>query len=212
MSHQCLMEVIHHLALLQPQGLHHRQDPLRKAATRLTVIAKGVLPPQHTGTQKPLDVVVRRLDTLHRREPPQGGVQRQHVGAERRHLRIGARATALQRLLEFLNHRLQTRSQFGTRHLALAEVPPQPEHVLYRLQPRLTDRYRRATAIDTLPEIAPQVHHPNAIDKLRATVVIPFRSTPRPFTPRTSHRSYSGLPPSRTREQFHREEYLGISR
>src|SRR5512135_1458149 len=48
MSHQCLMEVIHHLALLQPQGLHHRQDPLRKAATRLTVIAKGVLPPQHT--------------------------------------------------------------------------------------------------------------------------------------------------------------------
>src|SRR5512146_1003672 len=25
-------------------------------------------------------------------------------------------------------------------------------------------------------------------------------------------RTYSGLPPSRTREQFHREEYLGISR
>ena len=70
MSHQCLMEVIHHLALLQPQCLHHSQYPLRKAATRLTVIAKGVLPPQHTRTQKPLDVVVRRLDTLHRCEQP----------------------------------------------------------------------------------------------------------------------------------------------
>src|SRR6266446_6748511 len=157
MSHQCLMEVIHHLALLQPQGLHHSQYPLRKAATRLTVIAKGVLPPQHTGTQQPLDVVVRRLDTLHCREQPQGGVQRQHVSAKRRHLRIGACATALQRLLEFLNHRFQTRLQCGTRPRTLAEVPPQPEHVLDRLQPRLTDCYRRATATPIAWNTGPHV-------------------------------------------------------
>src|SRR5512135_1632204 len=61
MGYQCLMEVIHHLALLQSQGLHHGQHPLRKAASRITVIAKRVLPPQHPGTQQPLDVVVRRL-------------------------------------------------------------------------------------------------------------------------------------------------------
>src|SRR6266446_7266346 len=171
MSHQCLMEVIHHLALLQPQGLHHSQYPLRKAATRLTVIAKGVLPPQHTGTQQPLDVVVRRLDTLHCREQPQGGVQRQHVSAKRRHLRIGACATALQRLLEFLNHRFHTRLQCGTRPRTLAEVPPQPEYVLDRLQPRLTDCYRRATAIDTLLKITLQVR-PAKLPQVQRHLVI----------------------------------------
>ena len=99
------------------------------------------------------------------------------------------RATPLQRLLEFLNHRFQTRLQFGTRHLALAEVPPQPEHVFHRLQPRLTDRYRRATAIDAFLKITLQVHHPNTIDKLRTTLVIPYRSTTRPYAPRLPRRS-----------------------
>jgi hypothetical protein len=33
------------------------------------------------------------------------------------------------------------------------------------------------------------VHHPNAIDKLRTTLVIPYRSTTRPYAPRSPRRS-----------------------
>src|SRR5512135_3345546 len=62
-----------------------------------------------------------------------------------------------QRLLKFLNHRFQTSLQFSTRHLAPAEIPPQLEHSLHRLQPRLTRRHRRSTAIDALLEVALQV-------------------------------------------------------
>jgi hypothetical protein len=33
------------------------------------------------------------------------------------------------------------------------------------------------------------MHHPNAIDKLRTTLVIPYTSTTRPYAPRSPRRS-----------------------
>jgi hypothetical protein len=52
-----------------------------------------------------------------------------------------------------------------------------------------TDFRRLATPIDHRLEISIEVHHPNAIDKLRATLVISYRSTTRPYTPRPHRRS-----------------------
>jgi putative transposase len=43
--------------------------------------------------------------------------------------------------------------------------------------------------VHLLVSIPPQVHHPNAIGALRMTLVIPFRSTVRRFTPRLPHQS-----------------------
>ena len=43
--------------------------------------------------------------------------------------------------------------------------------------------------VDHRLEVTPQVHHPNAIDKLRTTLVIPYRSTTRPYAPRAPRQS-----------------------
>ena len=68
MSSQCLMQIVHDMTLLQQRGLDYRQHPFHEAATGLAVTAERILPPQHTGAQDPLDMIVGRLDTLDCRE------------------------------------------------------------------------------------------------------------------------------------------------
>ena len=62
----------------------------------------------------------------------------------------------------------------------------------------LKGRRRLATRFEKLAEnflamvklaMLERLHHPNAIDKLRTTIMIPYRSTTRPYAPRLPRRS-----------------------
>jgi hypothetical protein len=46
-----------------------------------------------------------------------------------------------------------------------------------------------AAAVDHRLEVAAEMHHPNAIDELRTTLVIAYKSTTRPYAPRSPRQS-----------------------
>jgi hypothetical protein len=134
-------------------------------------------------------MVVGGLDSLDRREQPQRRVQSQDVGAKRRRLRIRAGATLLQSGLEFARDRVQPRLQARPVQFAAAELPPVGEEAFDHLLTHPADCFSGSSPIDQLLKIALQVYYPNAINKLRATLVIPYRSSTRPYTPRLPRQS-----------------------
>ena len=66
---------------------------------------------------------------------------------------------------------------------------PPVEQPLGVPQQEPTDLGGLAAPVDHRLEIPAEMHHPNAIDKLRTTLVIPYRSTTRPYAPRPARRS-----------------------
>lgn len=157
MGDEGFAEIGQHVPLLEPQRLHRGENPFGEPAPRLAVVAEADLPPQHRRAQRPLRPVVRRLDPLDSRERPHRRVHLQEVPAEPRRLRHRARKPCLQRLIELDAHRSQGRLQPRPVQDPLAEVPPQREDLLHRLQTRLPDPLRLSTPIQPLLEIPLQV-------------------------------------------------------
>ena len=93
--------------------------------------------------------------------------------------------TGLQNSLEFAHDRAQPCLQARSVQFAAAERPPVGELAFHDFQTHPADCFSGPSSIDQPLKIALQVHHPNAIDKLRTTMVIPFRSTTRPYAPRS---------------------------
>src|SRR5579859_7029187 len=129
MCNQRLVQVAHDWQTLQPTRLHYRQHPLHEAATTLAVTAKGILPPQHAATQHPLRVVIGWLDAFGHYETPHRRQQLQHVGAERRRLRLGAAATGFEHTLKLTCWAVESLLQCLSVATAAAEQMPLRKHL-----------------------------------------------------------------------------------
>src|SRR5438445_5724125 len=102
MREQRLIQELQHWALLQPAGLHDGEDALDETTAGITMAAEGVLPPQHTGAQQTLNMVVGRVDGFFAYKGPQRRLDLQQVLAKGRCLRVLAGAAQLQPLVESL--------------------------------------------------------------------------------------------------------------
>src|SRR5262249_22287695 len=65
--------------------------------------------------------------------------------------------------------------------VAVAQVEPGPQQCAYPTGKTYRPAGRGLQQVATAPQ---RVHHPNAIAELRATLVIPYTSTARPYRPR----------------------------
>src|SRR3954451_8102432 len=102
-------------------------------------------------------MVVRRLDSLDRREQPQRRIQRQHVDTKGRRLGIRAAATLLQGGLKFPRHSLDTGLQARPVQFAAAERPPVSKQAFLDLQTHPPNRFSGSSTIDQLLEVALEV-------------------------------------------------------
>src|SRR5271170_3346462 len=98
MSRQRICQELHYWPLLQSQCLHHREDPLHETTAPCTMTTKRILTPQHTGSQLPLDMIVRRLHPLVgvADELPHRRLELQQIPAKRRRPGVAAKRTFLQ--------------------------------------------------------------------------------------------------------------------
>lgn len=182
-------QVLQHVAFPLPARRHRRQHPLHKPAAVFTVGPAADPPPDHRVPQGTLGRVVRRLDPLDPGEGPQAIPEAQQLAACRRRLLAGAHRAPFKARTDYPPQPCHGLEKGRPLDGAVADLVPGLEQ-LVRLPEQLPPDFRAATtAVDHRLKIAAQVHHPNAINKLRATVVIPYSSTTRPYTPRLPRRS-----------------------
>src|SRR3974377_2630230 len=85
-------QILQHVELLLAASRHYGEDPLYEPTPRLTVGSSAGLAIQHGVTQRPLGLVVGRLDSLDSHEEPTMCLPSLHFPARRHRLACGPRS------------------------------------------------------------------------------------------------------------------------
>src|SRR5207237_2057601 len=134
---------------------HHRENAFHEATARFADTAEAALAPPHRPTQQPLQVIIGRLDSLHRHERPQRRLQRQPVVAKARYRWVLTQDSALQQQpLQPIHDRSQVVVELSPRGLALLERMARREDLGDALPPLPTHEDARAPGINALVTIA----------------------------------------------------------
>ena len=157
---------------------HCRQHPLHEPAPVRAIGPAADPTPDHRVAQGPFHRIVRGLDP---REGPQTLFHLEYLVARRRRPRATAPRTFRKGLLDL-------RAQAA--HLRLERAPllqspnshpvPPAEQLIRDVEQLPADRLGDAATIDHRLKVTTRMHHPNAIDEFRTTLVIPCRFSPAP--------------------------------
>src|SRR5208282_5569768 len=150
-------EILQHVELLLATSRHYGEDSLYEPTPRLTVGSSAGLAIQHGVTQRPLGLVVGRLDSLDSHEGPEMCLPSLQFPARRRRLAAGA----LRPLLEIVPHReahdCHVRPEGGPSHGPVPDPMPPIEQAIGVCQQPPTHFRRFTPTIDHRLEVASEM-------------------------------------------------------